>query len=198
MDAPASNMGHLLGTGLLDRAEESAVARRLLGTAMTSGYGLRTMADTAAGFNPLSYHGGSVWPHDTAIAALGLARSRRGRDAAALLAQLVEAAPHVGYRLPELYGGQRREPGMPPIAYPAACFPQAWAAAVGPVLVRVLLGLDVDVPAGRLRLAPVTTFGAFEVSGVRVAGGELAVRVDASGGVTVLRAPDDMDILVAG
>jgi glycogen debranching enzyme len=191
VDGPASNMGHLLGTGLLDAAEERAVARRLLSPAMASGYGLRTLADTAAGYNPLSYHVGSVWPHDTAVAALGLARAGLRREAGELLAGLLAAAAHFDYRLPELYGGQPATPPLPPVPYPASCRPQAWAAAVGPALVRILLGIEADAPGGRVTLAPVapSPVGAYEVHGVRVAGGELAVRVDEAGRATVLRAP---------
>jgi glycogen debranching enzyme len=198
VDGPASNMGHLVGSGLLTPAEEATVARRLLSPALASGYGLRTLADSTTGFNPLSYHAGSVWPHDTAIAALGLGRAGLNREAADLLAGLIVAAPSFDYRLPELYGGGRATPPLPPVPYPASCRPQAWAAAVGPALARVLLGIDADIPARRITLKPVTPspIGAFEVHGVRIGGGTLAARVDAQGRTTVLQAPPGIEVVV--
>ncbi|NJC72678.1 amylo-alpha-1,6-glucosidase [Planosporangium thailandense] len=198
VDGPASNMGHLLGTGLLSPAEEATVTRRLRSPSLASGYGLRTLADSTKGFNPLSYHVGSVWPHDTAIAALGMRRAGLTGEAVALLSGLVVAAPSFDYRLPELYGGHRATPPLPPVPYPASCRPQAWAAAVGPALARVLLGLDADIPAGRVTLAPVTPspVGAFEVHGFRVGAGALSVRVDDQGRVTVLQAPPGVQVVV--
>lgn len=197
VDGPASNMGHLLGTGLLSRGEEARVADRLLSPALASGYGLRTLADSAAGFNPLAYHAGSVWPHDTAIAALGLARAGHRGRAGELLMGVLAAAAHFEYRLPELYGGHRAAPPLPPVPYPASCRPQAWAAAVGPALVRVLLGIEPDIPAGRVTLTPVapSPVGGFEVHGVRLAGGALAVRVDTAGRPTVLAAPPGVEVV---
>ncbi|HEX6498189.1 MAG TPA: glycogen debranching N-terminal domain-containing protein [Micromonosporaceae bacterium] len=198
VDGPASNMGHLLGTGLLSPDEEATVAERLLSPPLTGGYGLRTLADTATGFNPLSYHGGSVWPHDTAIAAVGLARAGFPDAAGRLMTRVLAAAPWFEYRLPELYGGHHL-PGLPPVPYPAACRPQAWAAAVAPALVQVLLGIEPDVPAGRVVLRPPgpSPVGAFEVAGVRLAGNRLDVRVAADGSVTVLAAPDGLQVVVA-
>jgi len=196
VDGPASNMGHLLGTGLLAPDEEEAVARRLAGPALSSGYGLRTLADTAKGFNPLSYHAGSVWPHDTAIALLGLVRAGHQGVARGLLDGLLAAAAAYGYRLPELYGGQPAG-GSGPVPYPASCRPQAWAAAVGPALVRALLGLEVDVPAGRITLRPMapSPIGAYEVRGIRLgAAGTLAVRVDGAGEVVDVQAPPGLHV----
>lgn len=163
VDGLASNAGHLLGTGLLDAAEEAVVADRL--AELDSGWGLRTLTDRAAGYDPLSYHCGSVWPHDTAIAMLGLARSGHPGLAARLARGLVAAAPAFGHRLPELFGGQRTDDA--PVPYPPACRPQAWSAAVSPALVTALLGLDPDVPGGRLTLAPLPGFAA-RIEGVRV------------------------------
>jgi glycogen debranching enzyme len=200
VDGPSSNMGHLLGTGLLDAGEEALVARRLAGPALMSGYGLRTLADTAAGFNPLSYHAGSVWPHDTAIAALGLVRAGHPGPAAALLSGLLAAAEAFDYRLPELYGGFAAAAHARPVPYPAACRPQAWAAAAGPAFVPALLGLDVDVPARRVRLDPIapSPVGAYDVSGIRIGPTDtLSVRVDAAGRVTRTEAPQWLRLEVA-
>jgi len=192
VDGPSSNMGHLLGTGLLDPTEEALVARRLAGPALMSGYGLRTLADTAVGFNPLSYHAGSVWPHDTVIAALGLVRAGHPGPAASLLSGLLAAAEAFDYRLPELYGGFASTAHARPVPYPAACRPQAWAAAVGPAFVPALLGLDMDVPAGKVRLHPIapSPVGVYEVHGIRIGRTDtLSVRVDDAGRVVRTEAP---------
>lgn len=203
VDGPASNMGHLLGTGLLSPSEESLVAARLVGPAMNSGYGLRTLADTAAGFNPLSYHAGSVWPHDTAIAILGLVRSGHATVAARLLGGLLDAAPAFDFRLPELYGGFSAGSGLAgsgavgPVPYPAACRPQAWSAAVGPAFVQALLGLDVDAPNGVVSLAPMSPspVGAYEVTNIRLGSGTLSVRVDAAGHLVDVVLPPGLALL---
>ena len=137
-DTVTSNLGHLLGTGLLDPDETAAVVRRLAGSDLDSGFGLRTMSAREAGYNPLSYHCGSVWPHDTAIAIAGLAASP-GSDAAAaarsLINGLLAAAPAFAGRLPELYGGQAAATEGRPVPYPTSCRPQAWSAAAGMVIV---------------------------------------------------------------
>ncbi|MFC4996811.1 glycogen debranching N-terminal domain-containing protein [Dactylosporangium cerinum] len=193
VDGVASNMGHLLGTGLLSAAESASVAGHLL-AALRSPFGLRTLAVTSAGYDAGSYHAGSVWPHDTVIALLGLARDGHREEAASLVGALLAAAERFDFRLPELYGGD--DDATP---YPAACRPQAWAAAVGPALLTALLGLDVDVPAGRITFDPIapSPVGAFRVRGLKVAGGELDVTVDASGAVTVHNGPVDIRFLLA-
>jgi glycogen debranching enzyme len=180
VDGLASNAGHLLGTGLLTPEEEDRVAERLM--ELHSGWGLRTLTDRAAGYDPLSYHLGSVWPHDTAIAMLGLSRSGHLERAATLARGLIAAAPAFEYRLPELFGGQ--DAGTPPAPYPAACRPQAWSAAVSPALVTVLLGLDPDVHTGRTTVAPLPGFGAMRISGVRVGGAVSSFAVDEDGRVS--------------
>ncbi|WP_432989474.1 glycogen debranching N-terminal domain-containing protein [Dactylosporangium sp. CA-233914] len=164
VDGPASNMGHLLGTGILSQHEESLVAARLIGPDLFSGYGLRTLSARTAGYNPLSYHAGSVWPHDTAVAAYGLHRSGRTEQAAWLVSGLLAAAPHFGARLPELFGGHPTDTGLGPVPYPSACSPQAWAAAVAPVALTVMLGLRVDIPAGKQEQHPPRQFGVRELS----------------------------------
>jgi glycogen debranching enzyme len=176
VDGPASNLGHLLGTGLLAPVEEERVARTL--AELDSGWGLRTLTGRAAGFDALSYHRGSVWPHDTAIAILGLARSGHREVAARLARGLICAGPWFGYRLPELYGGQAADR---PVPYPSACRPQAWSAAASPALVTALLGLDVDVPAGSVRLSPMPGFGELSAEGVRIGDASVSIHVDASG-----------------
>ncbi|WP_327005883.1 amylo-alpha-1,6-glucosidase [Dactylosporangium sp. NBC_01737] len=193
VDGVASNMGHLLGTGLLSAAESAAVAGWL--ARLRSPFGVRTLAASSGGYDPGSYHAGSVWPHDTAIALLGLARDGHRQEAAALIGALLSAAQRFDYRLPELYGGD--DDATP---YPPACRPQAWAAAVGPAILTALLGLDVDVPAGRITFDPLrpSPVGAFRVRGLKVAGGELDVTVDADGAVTVHNGPVGVAFLLAG
>ncbi|MFC4243728.1 glycogen debranching N-terminal domain-containing protein [Gryllotalpicola reticulitermitis] len=135
VDAVASNMGHLLGSGILSPDEAAAIARRLVSPALNSGFGLRTLAEGSAGFWPLGYHTGSVWTHDTAIAITGLLREGFRDEARLLAAGLVEAAEKFDYRMPELHSGDARADVAAPAPYPAACRPQAWsAAAVVPVI----------------------------------------------------------------
>lgn len=197
VDAPASNMGHLLLGDLLTADEQTDVARRLADRSLASGWGLRTMADDATGFNPLGYHTGSVWPHDTAIAVHGLARTGH-RDAAVLLLEgLVRAAPHFGYRLPELFGGFTRTPGGYPVPYPVACRPQAWAAGAGMLLLRACLGIHAHVPAGRVEVRPLwpPPFAHLEARGVPVGTGRLDVSVTAAGvDATVVGADLDVEV----
>jgi glycogen debranching enzyme len=191
VDAPASNMGHLLGTGLLDDAESGLVAGRLLGPDMASGFGLRTMSRRADGYSPLSYHCGSVWPHDTAIAARGLSRAGHGAVAAALVGQLLTAAGFFDRRLPELYAGMGADEVSAPVPYPASCRPQAWAAAAAVEMLRVVLGLTVDVPSRVITLRPPSPspVGAVAVRGLAVGPGRLDVAVDRAGRVTHVSAP---------
>lgn len=127
IDTVSSNIGHLVGTGLLNADEERLVAERLVAPELASGFGLRTLSTTAGGYWPLSYHGGSVWPHDTAIAIDGLSRAGFAKEAGKLAEQLLAAAVVFDYRLPELYSGDADV--SRPTPYPAACRPQAWSAA---------------------------------------------------------------------
>jgi glycogen debranching enzyme len=210
VDVVASDMGHLLGTGLLTEPESALVAQRLGSPELSSGFGLRTLADTSAGFNPLSYHAGSVWTHDTAMAITGLAAAAAdgiagaAASAANLIEGLLAAAPAFGYRMPELHGGHRAEAGRRPIPYPASCRPQAWSAASAMAIVSALLGPRPDAPAGTLEFRPLRSalvavqttapdaalpqgeslLGELAVTGLRFAGQPLAVRVAADGSVT--------------
>ncbi|VXB97744.1 conserved hypothetical protein [Microbacterium sp. 8M] len=138
VDTLTSNIGHLIGTGILDPDEERICAALLLGDSMSSGFGIRTMSSGAAGFWPLSYHGGSVWAHDTAIAVHGLLRAGLRAEAADIAQQLVDAAEGFDYRMPELHAGDARELGVDPVPYPASCRPQAWSAAAAVVCADAL------------------------------------------------------------
>lgn len=188
VDSLTSNIGHLLGTGLLDGDEELAVARLLGENRLGSGYGLRTLAADHPHFNPLGYHSGSVWPHDTAIAIDGLVRAGHHGVAATLATGLLDGAVTFDHRFPELFGGWERGSG-PPLAYPAACRPQAWSAAAAVSVLRAACGLEVDLPAGRVSVDPNPTFAALfplRVSGLRVGAAVLDIAIDASGMATVI------------
>jgi len=129
VDTVTSNIGHLLGTGLLSPDEARLVAARLVSPELDSGFGLRTMSTDSAGYWPLSYHGGSVWTHDTAIAIMGLSREGFADEAATLTEGLLRAAVAFDYRMPELHSGDAASSFPTPPPYPAACRPQAWSAA---------------------------------------------------------------------
>ncbi|MGH3386107.1 MAG: amylo-alpha-1,6-glucosidase [Nocardioidaceae bacterium] len=186
VDSVASNMAHLLGTGILAADEVDLVTGRLASPDLDSGFGLRTLTRRSPRFSRLSYHGGTVWPHDTAIAARGLAREGQGAAAARLLGGLVEAGPTFGYRLPELYGGDARLDAAAPIPYPAACRPQAWSAAGVVGALVALLGLEPDVPSGVVRVGRgVPPFAPLSLAGLRIGGEPATVEVDADGQVTL-------------
>lgn len=129
VDSATSNIGHLLGTGLLSPDEETIVAARVVAPDMASGFGLRTLSTTAAGYWPLSYHGGTVWAHDTAVVIAGLTRSGHHDEARLLGSQLLDAAVAFDFRMPELHAGDSAADVSRPAPYPAACRPQAWSAA---------------------------------------------------------------------
>jgi glycogen debranching enzyme len=190
VDTVTSNLGHLLGTGLLDDNETALVVARLAGPELSSGYGLRTMSTAASGFNPLAYHAGSVWTHDTAIAILGLRTvGTAAGDAAAaqLIDGLLGAAPSFGYRMPELYGGQPAAQTDSAMPYPAACRPQAWSAASAIAIITALLGLSADPSCGVTNVRPLhpSPVGPFAVSGLQLAGRTTDIRVDADGKASI-------------
>ncbi|MGS0685904.1 glycogen debranching N-terminal domain-containing protein [Nakamurella sp. GG22] len=198
VDSPASNMGHLLATGILTPDEASAVADRLIHPSMSSGFGLRTMSDTAGGYSALSYHCGSVWPHDTAIAVHGLIKAGLVRHAAALAAGLLAAGTAFDGRLPELFGGFAVSDLVVPVPYPASCRPQAWAAAGVIVMLQAFLGLDPDVPNGVVRLSPSPSVGALSVSGLKINGVPFSVAVGADGALISAVCDPALDVRIAG
>jgi glycogen debranching enzyme len=140
----ASNAGHLLFTGLPGEERALSVGHQLLSSAFASGWGIRTLPTEAVRFNPMSYHNGSVWPHDVALCAAGLAHYGERDGVVRILDNLFETASHFGMRLPELFCGFDRQPGQSPVAYPVACLPQAWAAGSVFMLLQACLGLHVD------------------------------------------------------
>lgn len=198
VDSVTSNIGHLLGTGLLDKAESKLVAGRLAGADLDSGFGLRTMSSLAGGYSTLSYHCGSVWPHDTAIVLSRLAATGYPEVAAALATGLVRAAPWFDNRMPELFAGDAAGAVPAPVPYPAACRPQAWSAASAVAILQAVLGLAADVPNGRITLNPIqpAPFGALRVSGLVAGGAELRVELDRTGAVTEASAGAGLSIVV--
>ncbi|MDB5774564.1 MAG: Amylo-alpha6-glucosidase [Herbaspirillum sp.] len=141
----ASNAGHLLFTELPREERGRAVSAQLLSRSFNSGWGLRTLAPEAPRFNPMSYHNGSVWPHDIALCAAGMARYGERDGVISLMGQMFECAAFAGMRLPELFCGFARESGEAPIAYPVACLPQAWAAGSVFMMLQACLGLSIDI-----------------------------------------------------
>lgn len=195
-DAVTSGFGHLLGTGLLSAEESALLAARLSRPDLDAGHGLRTLSSDAVGFNPFGYHTGSIWPHDTAIAVHGLVRAGFP-DAAASLAQgLLTASAAFDSRLPELFAGHGAEAASRPAPYPASCRPQAWAAAASVSVLQAALGLDADVPAGTVTVAPAftTAYAPLTVTGLQVGQGELDITVAADGTVDVT-APDGLTVV---
>jgi len=189
IDGVGSNMGHALGTGLLDAGEDDLVARRLAQPDLLGPLGIGTLSRDNPAYNPLGYHTGSVWTHDTAIGAWGLSRVGHASTTARVLRSLVDVASASGYQWPELYSS---EPVLGvPAAYPASCRPQAWAAASAGLVVTSALGLRADAPHGRLHISPLreAPFGAMTVEGLRIAGGSVRVEVDGSGRVVDVGAP---------
>lgn len=173
VDTLTSNIGHLLGTGLLSPGEEEEIARLLVSPLLSSGFGLRTMSTDAGGYWALSYHGGSVWTHDTAIAIAGLTRAGFPTEAATLGRGLLAASEAFGYRMPELHSGDSALLTPVPAPYPAACRPQAWSAAAVVAVAAASVGLRMPEAPG---LAPTASglvdpsLGDVVLSGVRSAG----------------------------
>jgi len=179
----SSDAGHCLWSGIVDKDKAALVAHRLSAPDLSSGWGIRTLATSEATYNPMSYHNGSVWPHDTSLCALGLKRYGYDQEANAVSMGVVAAAEHFAdTRLPELYCGFEARDG-PPVPYPAACSPQAWAAAAPLALVQSMLGLEPDAATGVLRLRPHLPDGIelLSLRGLRVGAATVDLRVTRDG-----------------
>jgi glycogen debranching enzyme len=187
VDSVASNMAHCLWTGIVDDDKAAAVAAQLGGPSMSSGFGLRTLSADMTAFNPMSYHNGSIWPHDTAIAAAGLARYGFTAAAQRLSLDLIDASDHFGGRLPEVFCGFNRTTFARPVPYPTSCSPQAWASAAPRLLLRSLLRFDPDVRHGKLRVCPTVPerLLPLRVEGMPLAGARIDVTVGSDGNVDV-------------
>ena len=159
VDALASNMGHCLWSGIVDDEKAAAVAERLLSPEMFTGWGVRTLASTMGAYNPISYHNGSVWPHDNALIAAGLMRYGCVAEAQQVAMAVLAAADEFGGRLPELFCGFDRATYGRPVPFPTSCSPQAWASATPVQMLRTLLRFDPDVPRRKAWLSPAMPVG---------------------------------------
>ncbi|WP_142060372.1 glycogen debranching N-terminal domain-containing protein [Pseudarthrobacter sp. B4EP4b] len=193
VDACASNMGHCLWSGIVDQDKAQLVADRLLSPEMFSGWGVRTLATDMGAYNPVSYHNGSVWPHDNALIVAGLMRYGFVKEAQTLSSALMEAAEYTDNRLPELFCGFSRSVYPRPLPYPTACSPQAWASATPVMLLRSLLRYDADVSLGGLWVDPALpeTWGNLRATNTPLAEARLTVDVSPAG-VTVEGLPEGM------
>jgi glycogen debranching enzyme len=148
----ASNAGHCLFTGVATPEQAHRVADVLMHDAMFGGWGVRTLAAGEVRYNPMSYHNGSVWPHDNALIAAGFARYGFTASAARLFSAMLDLSQAVDGRLPELICGFHRRGGESPTLYPVACSPQAWAAGAAYMFLSACLGLHIDAAARRVSL----------------------------------------------
>jgi glycogen debranching enzyme len=179
VDALTSNNGHCLWTGIADPDKAAAVANHLMSADMFSGWGIRTLAASMAAYNPMSYHNGSVWPHDNALCAAGLMRYGFTAHAQRVAGAVFGAAAHFGYRLPELFCGFPRDWYPAPIPYPASCSPQAWAAAAPLHLLTTLLRITPQPDTRRLWCAPAIPdrYLPLHAAGLRLARSRLTIDV---------------------
>jgi glycogen debranching enzyme len=180
VDVLSSNIGHCLWTGIVDPEKSGAVAGHLLSGEMFTGFGVRTLASSALAYNPVSYHNGSVWPHDNALCAAGLARYGHVEESNRVISsQLDTARTHQG-RLPELFAGFDRRELSSPASYPTSCSPQAWAAASPLLWLRTMLRLDPSAPERTVHIDPhlPADIRRLSVSGIRIADRTLTVSVD--------------------
>ena len=188
VDSLCSNIGHLLWSGIVPPARVDAVVDALMGDNLWSGWGVRTMARAETAYSPLSYHNGTVWPHDNSLIAWGLARNARWPEAHRIARSMLDAASTFSYQLPEVFAGLSRTESPFPIAYPTAARPQAWAAGTPVLLLQLLLGIQpdrrrhaiesvapLDLPAwtGDVRLSGLRAFG--RVWDVRLENGDVTV-----------------------
>ncbi|HIQ06200.1 MAG TPA: amylo-alpha-1,6-glucosidase [Anaerolineae bacterium] len=199
--AVTSNPGHLLWSGILPRQRAARVMKRLLDSDLFSGWGIRTRTASDLFYNPMSYHNGAVWPHDTALIAAGLRRYGFNREAQRVAAALLEAGMAFPDRqMPELFGGFSRSKFGAPVPFPRACRPQAWAAGSVFLLLQVLLGLRADAAAQRLHLCPLLPDWLSEVSlsNLRVGQSCVDIRVSTQGmetRVEVVRSEGDVKVV---
>ena len=150
VDSLTSNIGHLLWSGILDESEAAATTERLLDEELYSGWGVRTLGTHEAGYNPLGYHTGTIWPHENSLIAAGLARYGHHEAARTIASAILAAAPAFEHRLPEVFAGFPVALTSVPVAFPTASRPQAWAAGAPLLLLSTVLGLqpeDTDVEA---------------------------------------------------
>ncbi len=186
----SSNMGQVLWSEILPEEVAQLVIRRLMQPDLFSGYGIRTLSSAEVAYNPLSYHNGSVWPHDNSLIVLGLSALGAKAEASKLAGALAIAASYFPHRrLPELFTGYPMDRVRRPIPYPVSCSPQAWAAATPVMVFQALLGLQPNVPKGSVSFDPILPDGTdwLKIKHLRIGAGELdlELRREASGHVAL-------------
>ncbi len=203
VDAVTSNAGHALWTGIASPEHAASVAESLMSPDMFSGWGIRTLSAAMAGYNPISYHIGSIWPHDNAICATGLWRYGFSEEASRIAATLLDATQYFrDARLPELFCGFDRTSSLYPVPYPVACSPQAWASGSTFQLVEAMLGLAPDAASHELQLRdPLLPAWLPDLRLENLVVGDAVVdllvrRSNGSTGVEVLRRSGDIDVVV--
>lgn len=177
VDAPASNMGHLLWSCACDPERADTIRRRLMSDDLFSGWGVRTLACSSHGYNPIGYHNGTVWPHDNSLIAAGLAHYGHRNEANRIAVAMIEAAAQFQYRLPEVFAGYPRSDTAFPVEYPTASSPQAWASGAPLLFLSAMLGLDASED-GTLRAAPAlpAEVVSIELRGIRHRGRRYGLR----------------------
>jgi glycogen debranching enzyme len=202
----SSNAGHVLLTGLALPHHAERVARTLLSSQHFSGWGVRTLAAGEQRYNPMSYHNGSIWPHDNALVAVGLSRYGEMHAASTIFSALLDAGRSLeDHRLPELLCGFERHAGELPTRYPVACSPQAWAAGAAVLLLQAVLGVTVDAGAKEIRFArPALPPGLDQVTlyGLSVGAATLDLLLERSGDAAldarILRLDGELDVVLRG
>ncbi|MEU4568260.1 glycogen debranching N-terminal domain-containing protein [Micromonospora sp. NPDC023956] len=142
VDSLSSNIGHLLWSGIVTEERAAKVAEHLVGPRLFSGWGVRTLAEGEARYNPIGYHNGTIWPFDNSFIAWGLRRYGFAEEAAQIADGIIAAAGYFDGRLPEAFGGYRRDLTKFPVEYPTACSPQAWSTGAPLLLIRTMLGIE--------------------------------------------------------
>ena len=194
-----SNPGHCLWTGIVDEDKAPMVAKRLMSDEMFCGWGVRTASSEMGAYNPLSYHNGSLWPHDNAIVAAGLMRYGFVEEAHRIILGCLDLAAASSFRLPELAGGVDRIEINAPVSYPTSCSPQAWSAASTLLFLRTMLRLDPWIPQGKLWLAPALPpqIRHLRVDNIPLAGHRVSIDVHRDD-VQVTGLPSDLEVFREG
>jgi glycogen debranching enzyme len=199
-----SNPAHCLWAGIIDPERAEILRDRLMAPDMFSGWGIRTLSSSSPHYNPMSYHNGTVWPHDNSIAVAGLRRYRHAEAAGQVIDGIMEAGIRMpNHRLPELFCGFQRDTryNNGPAEYLVSCNPQAWGAGAAFHLLQTALGIVPDTTAGRVYLNPIP-FGqarSVEIQGMRVGSGALSFKVTYNGGrpqVDVTDKPEDLAVII--
>ncbi len=199
----SSNAGHCLFSKIAEPEHAKKIVEGMLSDEMFTGWGMRTLSSSEARYNPMSYHNGSVWPHDNAMAGAGFAYYGFREQAASVLSSLFEVSRFVELsRLPELFCGFHKRPGQGPVRYPVACSPQAWAAGAVFLLLQACLGMAIDAPRERIRFENPFLPQWIEhmrVSGLKVGSGALDlmfIRRDRDVSVDVISRKSPVEVVV--